>query len=171
MKLNSLLKTILVTVSLVGISSSATGVPTCKNNFVYVRTQHSDKCIHIPPSFNHGTPVTQWNCVNQYNLHWERVNSSQNGKFFIKSRSTGLCIQVDGSSNGDNVTISQYPCQNRPNFLWSTRDAGNGFVYLVNMASGKCLQVNGHSQEDNARISQWNCLNQPHFKWRFTQAP
>jgi hypothetical protein len=137
-----------------------------QGQYLFVRVQHSDKCLHVPLDFSNGVPVTQWKCIPQNNVQWEQINSSLPGYFKLKNKATGKCIQVNGSSKANNTTISQWNCIEQDNLLWQVSGTDNNFVYIVNKATGGCLHVNNFSIDNDSRISQWKCIDQPNLKWK-----
>jgi hypothetical protein len=105
--------------------------------------KHSSKCAQVNGASNdNGAAVSQWDCVNQPNVHWRKVYLG-GGLFQLKARHSGKCAQVNGASHANGAIVSQWTCVDQRNVKWRERPAGGGYVYLVNNESGKCMQVNG----------------------------
>jgi hypothetical protein len=144
---------------------------------IYIKAQHSGKCLHIPASsgnsFANGIQLTQWQCIPQRNVQWEleNVGAPEQPVYRIKSISTGKCAQVNGGSKANGAVISQWDCVKQPNVHWVLQPVGDNFVNIVNLQTNKCLQVDGLSQSNNAPISQWDCVDQPNVKWKIVNAP
>jgi hypothetical protein len=139
---------------------------------VTLRAKHSGKCAQVNgASQANGANITQWDCVRQLNVQWEKV--SVGGPYFLLfaahttvGQQAGKCAQVDGRSHANGANISQWDCLHQDNVIWSTRPAGDGYVFLVNKESGKCMHVEGRSLANGAKISQWDCVNQDNVKWK-----
>jgi hypothetical protein len=87
---------------------------------------------------------------------------AQPNNFFISAMHSGKCMQVDGASQDDDATISQWECLQQPNVLWHFRGGPPGFFNLEASHSRKCAMVpsdeNFHiRQNDGAHIVQWDC--------------
>jgi hypothetical protein len=50
--------------------------------------------------------------------------------FFISALHSGKCMQVDGASQDDAATISQWECVNQPNVYWHFRSGPPDFSIL-----------------------------------------
>lgn len=85
---------------------------------------------------------------------------------YLCSTGTGKCVHVQGESQANGATISQWALLRRRNLLWEKVDVGGGYFFLKAAHSGKCAQVDGASRANGARISQWDCLDQDNVKWR-----
>jgi hypothetical protein len=90
---------------------------------------------------------------------------------WLCSSGTGKCVHVQGASQANGATISQWKFLRRRNLLWEKVDIGGGYFFLKAAHSGKCAQVDGASRANGARISQWDCLDQDNVKWRQELAP
>lgn len=74
----------------------------------------------------------------------------------IQALNSGLCINVWGGGNGDNVRIAQWMCDGGGNSRWSLKPVG-AFYQLVAQHSGKCLTVPFGSNADGANLVQYAC--------------
>ncbi|HEY7304702.1 MAG TPA: RICIN domain-containing protein [Bryobacteraceae bacterium] len=144
---------------------------------VILQVKHSGKCAQVNgASQANGANITQWDCLRQLNVQWEKV--SIGGPYFLLyaahttvGKEPGKCAQVDGRSHANGANVSQWDCLSQDNVKWSTRPAGDGYVFLVNKESGKCMQVDGMSKANGANISQWDCVNQDNVKWKIERVP
>jgi hypothetical protein len=87
---------------------------------------------------------------------------AQPNNFFIWAMHSGKCMQVDGASQDDGATVSQWDCLQQPNVLWHFRGGPpGGFFNLEASHSGKCAVVPTDTpqfeQSNGAPIIQWNC--------------
>ena len=89
---------------------------------------------------------------------------AQPNNFFISAMHSGKCMQVDGASQDNDATISQWDCLQQPNVLWHFRGGPpGGFFNLEASHSGKCASVlykrSGVviNQNNGTPILQWDC--------------
>jgi hypothetical protein len=46
--------------------------------YYYLVSKHSDKCAHVHgASQANGAPITLWDCVDQPNLKWQRIDAGE----------------------------------------------------------------------------------------------
>ena len=136
--------------------------------FYYVPAKHSDKCLHQQRAvMNNGAPITQWDCVDQYNVQWEFEPSSDPGWYFIKARHSGKCAHQHGHSYANGDAITQWDCVDQGNVKWRFIPAANNYFYLEVQHSGKCMHVHGGGWGNGDPITQWTCINQPNVLWTF----
>jgi hypothetical protein len=132
--------------------------------------KHSGKCAQVNgASRANGANISQWDCVNQPNVHWRKMQLGD-GRFYLVARHSGKCAQVSGASHANGAHITQWDCVDQRNVKWRQRPAGGGYVYLVNSASGKCMQVEQAANHNGANISQWDCVDQDNVKWQVLPA-
>jgi ricin-type beta-trefoil lectin protein len=132
--------------------------------------KHSGKCAQVNgASHDNGAKISQWDCVDQPNVHWRKVHLGD-GQFYLMVRHSGKCAQVVEASHANGAAVTQWDCVNQRNVKWRQRPAGGGYVYLVNRESGKCMQVNDAANTNGAIISQWDCVDQDNVKWKVTTA-
>lgn len=136
--------------------------------FYYIRAKHSDKCLHQHGgTFGNGDRITQWECVDQYNVQWEFERTDDPGYYFIKARHSGKCAHQHGGTYGNGGRITQWDCVDQGNVKWRLIHVGRGYYHIKAQHSGKCMHVHGASWENGARITQWDCINQPNVLWAF----
>jgi Ricin-type beta-trefoil lectin domain-like len=93
--------------------------------FFFLQANHSRKCAIVlddTPQFsqNNGAPISQWTCDlgnPLANFLWHQ-RPAGGGYFYIVNKASNKCMQVDGASNDDGATISQWDCVDQPNVKW-----------------------------------------------------
>ena len=114
---------------------------------------HSGKAADINgASTAPGALLIQWSANGGLNQQFDFLDSG-GGFFRIRSRLSGLVLQVAGSGTG--ADISQQPDSNNASQQWRVVDQGGGVVSLVNRQSNLAMDVWQASTADGARISQW----------------
>lgn len=136
--------------------------------YYYIRAKHSNKCLHQHGhSYGNGDKITQWACVDQYNVHWRFDPSPDPDYYYISVRHSGKCVHQHGHSykNGDKIT--QWDCVNQGNVKVRIVPAGEDYYYLQFQHSNKCIHVHEAAANNGASITQWSCINQPNVQWYF----
>jgi hypothetical protein len=140
------------------------------NNQAWYRlvSKQNGKCMHVHGGGKaNGTNITLWDCVNQSNVQWRFVPTSEQGYLFLKARHSGMCAHVHGNANNNGGNITQWNCINQDNVKWSKKDLGDGYFQLIAKNSGKCAHVHGGGNANGTNITQWDCsVNQDNLKWR-----
>ena len=114
---------------------------------------HSGKAADINgASTAPGALLIQWSANGGLNQQFDFLDSG-GGFFRIRSRLSGLVLQVAGSGTG--ADVSQQPDSNNASQQWRVVDQGGGVVSLVNRQSNLAMDVWQASTADGARISQW----------------
>jgi hypothetical protein len=159
-------RNILLNTAFIALVSSSSQVMAAE--YFELKAVHSGKCAQVNGlSQDNGAKITQWQCVDQPNVLWRKINAG-NGYFKLQAKHSGKCAQVNGASQNNGADITQWDCVNQNNVLWKQEPAGDTSYYIINKASDKCMQVDGISQGNGANISQWDCVNQPNVKWEIT---
>ncbi|MEV6442633.1 glycoside hydrolase N-terminal domain-containing protein [Amycolatopsis sp. NPDC051716] len=115
--------------------------------------QHSGKSADINGgSTSAGATLIQWQATSGLNQQFDFL-ASDGGFHRIRSRASGLVLQV--ASNATGADITQQPDTGATTQQWKVTDQGGGVVSLVNRASGLAMDVWSASTADGARISQW----------------
>ncbi|MEU5260892.1 RICIN domain-containing protein [Amycolatopsis sp. NPDC021455] len=115
--------------------------------------QHSGKQADISGgSTAAGAALIQWQATGGLNQQFDFL-PSDGGFHRIRSRGSGLVLQVASTSTGADIT--QQPDSGAATQQWRVTDQGGGVVSLVNRASGLAMDVWSASTADGARISQW----------------
>ncbi|HEV8556137.1 MAG TPA: RICIN domain-containing protein, partial [Actinophytocola sp.] len=114
---------------------------------------HSGKAADINgASTAAGALLIQWSANGGLNQQFDFLDSG-GGFFRVRSRLSGLVLQV--ASSGTGADITQQPDGNAASQQWRVVDQGGGVVSLVNRQSGLAMDVWGVSTADGARISQF----------------
>ncbi len=154
--------------ALQGTPETAELEPRADGTFYFIRAKHSDKCLHQHGAvFDNGAKITQWDCIDQYNVEWELEESPDPDYYFIKARHSGKCVHQHGATYGNGDPITQWDCVNQGNVKWRIIPAPNNYYYVQVQHSAKCLHVHGGSWDNGAAITQWDCINQPNVLWWF----
>ncbi|WP_410645822.1 glycosyl hydrolase family 95 catalytic domain-containing protein [Amycolatopsis sp. lyj-346] len=115
--------------------------------------QHSGKPADINGgSTSAGAALIQWQATGGPNQQFDFL-ASDGGFHRIRSRASGLVLQVASTATGADIT--QQPDTGATTQQWRVTDQGGGVVSLVNRASGLAMDVWSASTADGARISQW----------------
>ncbi len=115
--------------------------------------QHSGKSADISGgSTSAGAALIQWQATSGPNQQFDFL-ASDGGFHRIRSRGSGLVLQVASTATGADIT--QQPDTGATTQQWRVTDLGGGVVSLVNRASGLAMDVWSASTADGARISQW----------------
>ncbi|MEU4519393.1 glycoside hydrolase N-terminal domain-containing protein [Amycolatopsis sp. NPDC024027] len=115
--------------------------------------QHSGKSADINGgSTSAGAALIQWQATSGLNQQFDFL-ASDGGFHRIRSRASGLVLQVASTATGADIT--QQPDTGATTQQWKVTDQGGGVVSLVNRASGLAMDVWSASTADGARISQW----------------
>ncbi|MDQ7808756.1 glycoside hydrolase N-terminal domain-containing protein [Amycolatopsis sp. A133] len=115
--------------------------------------QHSGKPADISGgSTAAGAALVQWQATGGLNQQFDFL-PADGGFHRIRSRSSGLVLQVASTATGADIT--QQPDTGAATQQWRVTDQGNGVVSVVNRASGLAMDVWSASTADGARISQW----------------
>lgn len=79
------------------------------------------------------------------------------GLFRIRTRHSGLCLDVLEARSTDRTPIIQFPCHGGNNQLFQIDDLDNGFHQIRAFHSDKCLDVFEASPSDRAALIQFSC--------------
>ena len=129
--------------------------PAMSADYFFLKAKHSNKCAQVDgASGANGGNISQWDCVNQDNVKWQKRNAG-GGYVYLRAKHSGKCAQVDGASKANSANISQWDCVNQANVHWMLTPAEGdaGYYFIVNRASGKCMQVDGASRANGANIT------------------
>lgn len=87
------------------------------------------------------------------------------GTYELRSRNSGMCLDLLRSSTADGAAIAQWTCNFGANQYWWMTHVGAGKYEIKSAASGKCLDVFGGSVAAGAVIHQWPCMRQNNQLW------
>ena len=89
-------------------------------------------------------------------------------KVQIMNAHSGLCLSPAGGSDGKNVEIVQFTCDQEPSRFWTFVVAGGGIVKIRNSASGLCLTIAGGQTGLDIASVQYPCDGDPSRRWHYT---
>jgi endoglucanase Acf2 len=78
-----------------------------------------------------------------------------NGVYQIKSKKSGLCLDVLGGSTAQATPIIQWQCHDGNNQRWAVTTTDDGQYQLLAMHSGLAMDVTSASTQIGARLQQW----------------
>lgn len=84
---------------------------------------------------------------------------------------SGRCLDVAGSSMGDNAYVQQWDCNGKSNQLWRISSADLGYYTIVSQSSSKCLDVSINPKGAGAIVQQYTCNGAQNQQFRFVAAP
>jgi hypothetical protein len=85
----------------------------------------------------------------------------------IVNANSRLCLTPAGGSQGRNVDMVQYPCDDDPSRFWSIGPENDlGLVAIKNLNSDLCLTIKGGSTELNITAVQYDCDGDPSRLWK-----
>jgi hypothetical protein len=115
--------------------------------------QHSGKYADVNGgSSGAGALLHQWSGTGRTNQQFEFVDTGD-GHYKVKTRHSGLVLQVANNSNGADIT--QQADSGAHSQHWRLTDHGGNVVSIINRQSGLAMDVWGYSSADGVRISQY----------------
>ncbi|MDM8546219.1 RICIN domain-containing protein [Candidatus Venteria ishoeyi] len=169
-----MLKPILLTVCLLGVSSLAMSVSAdlpdankmealqkaLKNkvNEYKLLVNVKGRCLESPPdqAKNNGGKIQLWDCNNSKYQRW-KLDSQQR-----LVNTSGKCLDIAGPDlhkNGGSIGL--WECNNAPNQKW-TLDKGR-----LRSVGGKCLDIPGEANwnRNGMHLHIWDCNTAPNQRW------
>ncbi len=92
--------------------------------------------------------------------------SIDNGRYKIVASSSGLNMDVSGSSTADGAVIVQYPARTGLNQQYDVLALGDGSYSIRPAHSGKSLDVYQRNANDGAELRQWTYSGATNQRWR-----
>ena len=90
------------------------------------------------------------------------------GELWIMNVNSGLCLSPAGGSNGRNVQIVQFACDQDRSRLWRFTVVDGDVVQIRNSYSDLCLTIAGGSADRNVAAVQYPCDSDPSRRWRYS---
>jgi O-glycosyl hydrolase len=152
-----------ITVSAV-VSSSFPG-------YYNIISRNSNKGLDVADNAtNSGSRIQQYDITNGggNNQRW-RFESAGNGNYYIRVKSTQMCLATENNSTGDGVKVAQRAMVNANEFKWTVTSVGGGFYKIINLNSGKALDVESVSTSNGANIQVWTYNGGNNQQWQFNQ--
>lgn len=97
------------------------------------------------------------------------VNFKSGQQYVIKSKLTGLYLDIKGASKDDGALLIQCDYSGSANQKWYFEKLDNGFYLIKNCNSGKYLDVEKCSNKDGGIILQWYCHGSKNQQWKITK--
>jgi Ricin-type beta-trefoil lectin domain len=96
------------------------------DGYLLLVVQHSGKCLDVSgPSTADGAQVHQWTCHSGFNQQWSITGGPLggtpvpgSGRYQLKNRYSGKCLEVAGGSGSQGATIRQWTCNGGLHQLW-----------------------------------------------------
>jgi endoglucanase Acf2 len=83
------------------------------------------------------------------------VSNIADGVYQIKSKKSGLCLDVLGGFTAQATRIIQWQCHDGNNQRWAVSATGDGQYKLLAMHSGLAMDVDSASARNGAAVQQW----------------
>lgn len=132
-----------------------------------LQARYSGKCIDNTNSKNKGAQPHQWSCNKKLPAQQFQIIHVGNGDYRIKSKRSGMCLDVAGGSKKNGAKVIQWPCHKKANQKWWFYDQGNGYNEIrPRHAKNLCLDVKGPSKENRAKIQVWKCVKKAQQQFR-----
>ncbi|MBC7935140.1 MAG: Ig-like domain-containing protein [Rhizobacter sp.] len=154
--------------STITVTAVATGLP----GYYNIISRNSGKGLDVADnSTSSGARLQQYDITNGggSNQRWSFVSAGGNN-YYIKVKSTQMCMAPSGSGSTDGEKVQQRTCGTGNEFKWTVTPIAGGFYKLTNVNSGKSLDVEGVSTSNGANIQVWadngGGFNQ---QWQFIQ--
>ncbi len=124
-----------------------------------LQVRHSGKCLDNTNSANQGAVMHQWNCSpTNVNQQFEIVDAG-GGDFRIKSKRSGMCLDVKGQSQNNGADVHQWACHGGASQKWWFNDMGNGWREIrPRHSTSLCLDNRGPSLDNGAKFQVWQCV-------------
>jgi mannan endo-1,4-beta-mannosidase len=91
------------------------------------------------------------------NISVTQAGQSSTTSARVLSRSSSLCMDVNGASQAAGAIVIQWTCGAGANQQWTFEDAGGGFSRLRVAHSGQCLDLTSQSTANNVGLVQRSC--------------
>jgi chitinase len=109
-----------------------------------------------------GTDYNNYSLVNDYPYEFYKLMSSgggggpvKDGRYLVKSSSSGKCFEVEGGSRDDSAQIVQMSCHSVGKQRFDVKDMGGGNYRLLNQRSAKAIDIAAASNADGAKVQQY----------------
>ena len=113
-----------------------------------------------------GGKVHAWDCnAKNVNQQWAFKVRADN-YLEIKSRRSGMCLDVAAAKKNNGAGIIQWPCNGKAHQQWKIQGVKDGWFQLRARHSGKCLDLKGPYKENGTPFQQWACKDVPQQSFR-----
>lgn len=153
--------------SSITVTVSTTGYP----GYYNIISKNSGKGLDVTGnSTTSGAQIQQYDIANGggSNQRW-RFDDAGSGNYYIKVKSTLMCLAPADNSTGDGVKVQQKTCATTNDFKWTVTSLGSGYYKIINLNSGKSLDVEGVSTSNGANIQVWTYGGGANQQWQLVQ--
>jgi Ricin-type beta-trefoil lectin domain/Phosphatidylinositol-specific phospholipase C, X domain len=139
--------------------------PTEATNHFRISSYVSGKCFSMAnDSTAAGVQLQQFDYTgNNPSQQFDLIDAG-NGFYKIKNVRSGLVLEIENSSTGDNAKVQQASDNNGNNQQWRLQPWGD---YFARTSGGKYICINAAGSTNGSGIIQYTYENNPWFKWRF----
>ena len=138
-----------------------------KDGFYKIQLLGSGRCMNASAWGGNGTPIIQWDCVEQNNSKFY-VEKQNDNTYAIRASYNNKALTVDQNPiNGSALTINNDLNQNNQRFV--LKHNGNNY-YTINLVNSpnKALAVRGNNIDKLGEpVVNWDIFNQNNYDWRF----
>jgi O-glycosyl hydrolase len=134
-------------------------------------SRNSNKGLDVADNAtNSGSRIQQYDINNGggNNQRW-RFESAGNGNYYIRVKSTQMCLATENNSTGDGIKVVQRSLASSNEFKWTITSLAGGFYKVINLNSGKALDVESVSTSNGASIQVWTYNGGNNQQWQFNQ--
>jgi glucosylceramidase len=145
--------------------------PTSFPGYYNVIARSSGKGLDVADnSTSSGARLQQYDITNGggNNQRWSFVSAGA-GKYYVKVKSTQMCMAPSGTGGTNGEKVQQRTCTANSEFQWTLTDVGNGYYKILNGNSGKALDVQDNSTANGADIQLWDYAGGTNQQWRLVQ--
>lgn len=126
---------------------------------VYTFTfKHSGQCMQVSDSDDPDqATIAHADCVDGDNEKFYLVPGLEEGYFFIKNITSGMCVTLSALNRDPGTDIFQIDCMNSDIQQFLLMDQGEGYFAIQNKFSGLCLDNDLSVEGVFTNIIQWTC--------------
>ncbi|MBR5308330.1 MAG: RICIN domain-containing protein [Clostridia bacterium] len=95
------------------------------------------------------------------------IKKLSNGWYTIKSKGSGLCLNVEGGSNNNGTRLWMYRDDGTAACHFKFEDCGNGNYRIINRIGNKVIDLDNNRRFNGSRIHMWQSHYGASAKWKF----
>lgn len=138
---------------------------------VMLKVRRSGKCIDSTSSKKPGKRVHAWKCdENNRRQRFDLVKiKGQKNQFRLKSKASGLCLDVLGRAKKNGGKVVQWGCNRKSNQVWELYKQDKKEWFSIRAKhSGKCLDLVKGGKKNGTQFHQWSCnTKNPNQRFKF----
>lgn len=165
--MKNIIKMAIAITTILFLSSSVFAGPS-KAKYYYLQAKISKLNLSAPNHAGAKLPVKQK--AEKYDAQRWRFIPAGNGYYYIKSKRSGLHLQVSNNSNNAKAVIWDSPNNESSYQQWKLERAEKDYVYIRSKGSGLYLDVKMGSKADGAIIWQFPLNKTDAQKWKLVDA-